>query len=98
MALAARISNQTDQATNRQDARELRKALKTQGMPRIEQQKIMGMVKEEISLSGKISRLQLMQRLFKYWHVAHLPFALVMLVIVVVHIIVTVTFGYRWIF
>lgn len=98
MALAARISTQADQATNRQDARALRKALKSQGLPRTDQQQIMGMVKEEISLSGKISRLQLMQRLFKYWHVAHLPFALVMLVIVVVHIVVTVTFGYRWIF
>ncbi|MBK7174902.1 MAG: hypothetical protein IPH84_17120 [Bacteroidales bacterium] len=27
-----------------------------------------------------------MQNLFKYWHVAHLPFALVMLVIMVIHV------------
>jgi hypothetical protein len=30
--------------------------------------------------------------------VAHLPFALVMLVIMIVHVIVTIVFGYRWIF
>ncbi|MEO1450154.1 MAG: hypothetical protein AAFV07_11540 [Bacteroidota bacterium] len=98
MALSARISNETDQATSRQDARELRKVLKNQGLPRTEQQQIMGMVKEEISLTGKIGRLQTMQRLFKYWHVAHLPFAIVMLIIVIVHITVALTFGYTWIF
>jgi hypothetical protein len=39
-----------------------------------------------------------MQNLFKYWHVAHLPFALIMLVIMIIHVAVTVTFGFRWIF
>jgi hypothetical protein len=39
-----------------------------------------------------------MQKLFKYWHVAHLPFALVMLVIMVVHVAVSIVFGYTWIF
>ncbi|MEZ4892884.1 MAG: hypothetical protein R2778_07680 [Saprospiraceae bacterium] len=39
-----------------------------------------------------------MQKLFKYWHVAHLPFALVMLVIImVIHVGVTLALGYRWI-
>lgn len=46
----------------------------------------------------RIDRLQQMKRLFKYWHVAHLPFALIMLVIVVLHVIVTLLFGYTWIF
>ena len=55
-------------------------------------------VKSERSLSKKINRLQTMQKLFKYWHVAHLPFALIMLVIVVIHIVVTLVFGYKWIF
>ena len=55
------------------------------------------MVKEEISLSKKIVRLETMQKLFKYWHVAHCPL-LIMLVIVVIHIGVTLAFGYKWIF
>jgi len=39
-----------------------------------------------------------MKQLFKYWHVAHMPFALIMLVIVIIHIAVTLSFGYKWIF
>jgi hypothetical protein len=59
---------------------------------------IMNLVKSEISLNRRIERLNTMQNLFKYWHVAHLPFALVMLVIMVIHVVVTIVFGYRWIF
>ncbi len=59
---------------------------------------IIKMVKNEKALSGKIARLETMQKLFKYWHVAHLPFALIMLVIVVIHIAITVALGYKWIF
>jgi len=63
-----------------------------------ERKKIIGLVKNEIALSNRIDRLVTMQNLFKYWHVAHLPFALIMLVIMIVHVVVTITFGYRWIF
>lgn len=55
-------------------------------------------IKTEISLSQKIDRLQSMQKIFKYWHVAHMPFALIMLVIVIIHIAVTLALGYKWIF
>ena len=56
------------------------------------------LIKNEISLSNKIERLQTMQRLFKYWHIAHLPFALIMLVIMIIHVGITLAFGARWIF
>jgi hypothetical protein len=59
---------------------------------------VMGLIRAEISLSRKIDRLITMQNLFKYWHVAHLPFALLMLIIMLVHVGVALTFGYRWIF
>jgi hypothetical protein len=59
---------------------------------------VMKLVHHELTMNGRISRLQTMQTLFKYWHVAHLPFALVMLVIMVIHVAVTIAFGYRWIF
>lgn len=61
-------------------------------------QHVTKLVKHEITLNHRISRLQLMQQLFKYWHVAHLPFALVMLVIMVIHVAITLAMGYRWIF
>ena len=59
---------------------------------------IIGLVKKEISLNNRIERLQFMQRLFRYWHIAHLPFAIIMLIIMVIHVVVTILFGSRWIF
>jgi hypothetical protein len=76
----------------------LRKALKSNSVAKDESQKIIRMVKNERSLSRKISRLETMKKYFKYWHVAHMPFALIMLVIVVIHVGIAITFGYKWIF
>ncbi len=58
-----------------------------------ERYQILRTIKKERTLSNKIRRLNTMKRLFKYWHVAHLPFALIMLVIVIIHIAVTLAFG-----
>ncbi len=60
--------------------------------------KVSQLIRNEISLNNRIERLQTMQNLFKYWHVAHLPFAIIMLIIMVVHVGVTLALGYRWIF
>lgn len=76
----------------------IKTALKKEGVSDNQRKSILDMLKKERSLSKKIARLNLMQRLFKYWHVAHLPFALIMLVIVIIHIAVTLAFGYKWIF
>jgi len=59
---------------------------------------VIRLIKNEISLNRKIDRLITMKNLFGYWHVAHLPFALLMLVIMIIHVIVTITFGAHWIF
>ncbi|MBL6964639.1 MAG: hypothetical protein ISR55_12510 [Bacteroidetes bacterium] len=63
-----------------------------------ERKKLVSLVKNEISLNRRIERLDTMKNLFKYWHVAHLPFAIVMITIMLVHVAITVTFGYRWLF
>lgn len=76
----------------------VRNVLKRNKLPDGEIKKILALVKDDIRLNRRIEQLETMQNLFKYWHVAHLPFAFVMLVIMVIHIGVTVLFGYRWIF
>lgn len=76
----------------------VRSVLKKNNLSRKQTRKVLKLVKSEITLNRRIDRLQLMVNLFKYWHVAHLPFALVMLVIMVIHVVVTIIFGYRWIF
>lgn len=63
-----------------------------------QKKQVLDLVLSDISLNRRIERLVIMQNLFKYWHVAHLPFALVMLIIMVIHIAVTIVFGYHWIF
>jgi hypothetical protein len=80
------------------EIRSITKELKKKKIEAQERKAIIALVKEEKAISNKIGRLLTMQKLFKYWHVAHLPFALIMLIIVVIHVIVTLVFGYKWIF
>jgi len=91
-------TNEQNGSKKYKSIRKLRSELKKNNLPRKERTSIIRMVKNEMSLSRKIARLQTMIKLFKYWHVAHMPFALIMLIIVIIHIGVTVTFGYKWIF
>jgi len=83
---------------NQPGLKRIKKSLKGSHLTRSQKGQIVRLVKNEISLNQRIERLQTMQRLFKYWHVAHLPFALVMLVIMIIHVAVSIVFGYTWIF
>ncbi len=93
------LSYSNDDFKNKQTSiKDLKAVLKKNKLPKKEQASLLKTVKEEKVLSKKIARLEKMQQLFKYWHVAHMPFALIMLVIVIIHVAVTVAFGYKWIF
>lgn len=59
---------------------------------------VLNHIKHDFSLRKRIKRLELMQNLFRYWHVVHLPFAILMLLIMIIHVVVTILFGYTWIF
>lgn len=83
---------------DRKTVRQVRFALQHNQLSRNDIRQISGLVSAELSLNNRIERLQTMQKLFKYWHVAHLPFALIMLVIVLLHVGITLAFGYKWIF
>jgi hypothetical protein len=83
---------------DRRSIREIKKVLKQNNLKGAEFKKILNLVEDDIKVSRRIERLDSMQNMFKYWHVAHLPFALVMLIIMVIHVGVTILFGYRWIF
>lgn len=99
MAIAGNDQAQKDRASSsKQNLSLIKRKLKQKSIPKKERSHIIKMVKNEMSLAKKISRLQMMQRLFKYWHVAHLPFALIMLIVVVLHVGITLAFGYKWIF
>lgn len=63
-----------------------------------EKRQLRRLIKTKIVLAGRIGRLSTMQKLFKYWHIAHMPFAIIMLIIMLIHVAVAIAFGYRWIF
>jgi hypothetical protein len=50
----------------------------------------------EISLAQQTRMLDATQRVFRYWHVAHRPFAITALVAVVIHVVVVVAIGATW--
>ncbi|MEI6854018.1 MAG: hypothetical protein WCL06_14325 [Bacteroidota bacterium] len=72
--------------------------IKQNGLNHSESKNIMHLLKNEISLNRKIDRLTGMQRLLKYWHVAHLPFAFIMLIVMIIHVVIAIMFGAKWIF
>ena len=49
-------------------------------------------------LKRRIAFLKQAQSILHYWHIIHKPFAIVMIVIMVIHVVVAVLFGYKWIF
>jgi hypothetical protein len=83
---------------DKKSIRDIRVMIKPQVGSSTEYKSIMRLVTQEISLNNRIDRLTAMQNLFKHWHVAHLPFAIIMLIIMIIHVAITIAFGYRWIF
>ncbi len=49
-------------------------------------------------LKRQVKGLERMKRIFNRWHYAHLPFALIMLLVMVIHVSVVLYLGYKWIF
>jgi hypothetical protein len=78
--------------------KELEQEFKARNLPAKEYYRFKQLINNQRRLSKRIKRLETMQNIFRYWHVAHLPFALIMLVVMVIHVIVALTFNYRWIF
>ena len=50
----------------------------------------------EMSLMQQTRMLEATHRVFRYWHVAHRPFAITALVAVVIHVVVVVAVGATW--
>ncbi|MCY1721080.1 hypothetical protein OU798_12050 [Prolixibacteraceae bacterium Z1-6] len=72
--------------------------LRTRKIPKSKEREILRFVRAEIVLGRRIAWLTTMQNYLRYWHVLHLPFALIMLIIMIVHIIIALLFGSTWIF
>ncbi|HSW56620.1 MAG TPA: hypothetical protein VLH59_16170 [Ignavibacteriaceae bacterium] len=76
----------------------LKMRIKLLGIGKSEKKELIKAAKSEIVIARRIALLRTFQKLFHWWHIFHLPFAITMFVIMVVHVIVTIIFGYKWIF
>jgi hypothetical protein len=54
------------------------------------------LARREMALTQQVRMLDATQRIFRYWHIAHRPFALTALAAVVIHVVVVVTLGVTW--
>ncbi len=55
-------------------------------------------IKERRLFDRRLAFLKAARRILHHWHLVHRPFALVMYVIMVIHVLVTALMGYTWIF
>ena len=76
----------------------LKKRIKLLGIDKNEQKELIKAARSELTMARRIAFLRTSQKLFQLWHIFHLPFAIAMFVIMVIHVIVTIVFGYKWIF
>jgi len=77
---------------------EIKQSLKKNSISSKNIREVVKVCKRKLKLNRRLSLLKTTQKLFSYWHIAHFPFAVLMLVIMVVHVIITLAFGYKWIF
>ncbi|MFZ4619395.1 MAG: hypothetical protein ACOYNS_02475 [Bacteroidota bacterium] len=60
--------------------------------------RVVTVASERIKLMRRIQFLEQLKHYFHYWHVIHLPFTVIMFIVLFVHVGVAITFGYTWIF
>ena len=87
-----------DQRINRRMLKSIKSDLVKNKIPRSSLKEILRICKSKLVLSRRINLLTSVQRIFRYWHAVHLPFALIMLFVMLIHVGVTVSLGYTWIF
>lgn len=59
---------------------------------------ILELAKRKASLTRRRAILRMINSIFHYWHVIHKPFAVVMIIIMLIHIAVVTLMGSTWIF
>jgi hypothetical protein len=82
----------------RAQSRRVRAMLAESGVPAGLRSSASSLIRREVQLEQQMILLRPFQRLFRYWHLLHMPLSMVMGLIVVLHIAVAILFGYTWVF
>jgi hypothetical protein len=80
----------------RRRAARVRRVLSGWNVPGHLHERLIGLVEKQAEAEHQIALLQPFQRLFRYWHIFHLPLAIVMFLILILHVAVAAAFGYGW--
>lgn len=79
-----------------QRRRELSTLWARKGVSKSTIKKAVTLASREIALTDQVRMLEATQRVFKFWHIAHMPFALTALIAVTVHVVVVIAVGQTW--
>jgi hypothetical protein len=92
----ALVSNARLEVSSRARIHALRRSLLSQGVASRQVASLEKALHRQAQLERQLLLVQPFQRLFRYWHVFHLPFAIIMFLILAVHVAVAIAFGYGW--
>jgi hypothetical protein len=81
-------------ARRRRTVREVKRALATLRLAPHARARAVGVVERHLQIEHQSAIYLPFQRLFRYWHLLHLPLAITMFVIVGIHVTVATLFGY----
>ena len=72
--------------------------LSAYGVPPSIRSQVVRALEEQRRIERQLELLTPFRRAFRYWHAFHLPLAISMFLVLLVHVAVAVAFGYTWIF
>jgi hypothetical protein len=80
--------------TRRRTLRRARSVLRQLQVPAAIRGQVTDVLEQQLKIEQQLALLSPFQKLFRYWHLLHLPLAIVMFAIVAVHVVVATMFGY----
>ncbi len=75
-----------------------KKILKQAKLPQKEIREIMKLEKRRYMILRRLMLLDTLKQIFKYWHVIHLPFTIIMFILMILHVVAVILLGYKWVF
>jgi len=83
--------------TRRSRLRKAERLLTARRVVPVARRSLMSVLRRRFEIEQQIVLLTPFQRLFRYWHLFHLPLTIVMFLILAVHVTVAILFGYTWV-
>lgn len=83
---------------SRQEIAALEAELEQRAAGEVRPKELARLSRQRVALERNVRRLEKVRAVFHWWHVIHKPFAIIMLLVMIVHIAVAISLGYTWVF